>query len=309
MNKSISFSINHVEYKLESPEWWDEIEVDISNLDFSDQSVITNYCKEAFGADTGTKSTWKLAFKAHALYCSKYSVFPVYLAHCAKTGEEFVLASKIYADLFHLVYFFGKNVEWHHTYLAYSAAGAYEKLKQYSLAISWFEKATKYLAGAADDGTKYYASEAIKSIERIKNTADYKDLINNKRTANNNNYYFYIFYKNDELKLDDAELRLKEANMSVQRYEDVLKISYDQGPTMFVSHSCEDHALKTSQHIRSKTKHKSLMNSFDSLYKVSFNDLEEVLDEINTLIDVQCTLRDLTDGVIYNSWNQEIINE
>jgi len=40
--------------------------------------------------------------------------------------------------------------------------------------------------------------------------------------------------------------------------------------------------------------------------EIGIADLDEVLDEINTLIEVQCTLQDATSGYLFNSWNGEV---
>ena len=44
----------------------------------------------------------------------------------------------------------------------------------------------------------------------------------------------------------------------------------------------------------------------DKRFQISFDDLDEVLDEINTLIEVQITLQNATRGFLWNSWNGQL---
>jgi len=118
----IVFTFNEVQYKFVLPKWWNDFEIDISHLGFSDEREIDDFCRKNYGADTGTEATWKSALKAHALYNHKYNSFPVYIGHCASSGKENELAVKIYSDLFQLVHFWNDKSEWYHTYLAYEAA-------------------------------------------------------------------------------------------------------------------------------------------------------------------------------------------
>lgn len=41
-------------------------------------------------------------------------------------------------------------------------------------------------------------------------------------------------------------------------------------------------------------------------FDITFDNLDEVLDEINTLIEVQLALQDATKGFLFNSWNQSL---
>jgi hypothetical protein len=40
--------------------------------------------------------------------------------------------------------------------------------------------------------------------------------------------------------------------------------------------------------------------------EITFDDLEEVRTEIDTLIEVQETLQDATQGFIFNAWNRKL---
>jgi hypothetical protein len=51
-------------------------------------------------------------------------------------------------------------------------------------------------------------------------------------------------------------------------------------------------------------KYRALAAASDAYIEIKFEDLDEVLYEINTLIQVQITLQETTRGLMYCSWNQ-----
>ena len=51
-------------------------------------------------------------------------------------------------------------------------------------------------------------------------------------------------------------------------------------------------------------KHRALAAASNAYIEIKFESLDEVLDEINTLIQVQATLQQATGGLLYCSWNQ-----
>jgi len=48
------------------------------------------------------------------------------------------------------------------------------------------------------------------------------------------------------------------------------------------------------------------MADLDRRFEIHIDDLDDALDEINTLIEVQVTLQELTGGYMWNSWNEEV---
>lgn len=54
------------------------------------------------------------------------------------------------------------------------------------------------------------------------------------------------------------------------------------------------------------TPYASRLAGYDQWLEVAIDDLDEALDEINTLIILQGTLQDATQGYLYLDWNGEI---
>jgi hypothetical protein len=77
------------------------------------------------------------------------------------------------------------------------------------------------------------------------------------------------------------------------------------GPTLFVSISRGDYLETIVRSLVGRhRKYRKLIPGIDTEVKVEFHDLEEVLDDLDTLTNVQRGLQTGTGGLGYNSWNQ-----
>jgi tetratricopeptide (TPR) repeat protein len=117
--------------------------------------------------DTGTKRTWKQAFKVWAIASQRLNLFPVYLAHCYKSGGELEKAAKIFGDLYGLAGTQGKNKDWYRVYLSYNAGETYAELEDNDKAKDWFSRAARY-TGSSDSAISYYAGVAAKRLKALR---------------------------------------------------------------------------------------------------------------------------------------------
>jgi hypothetical protein len=96
-----------------------------------------------------------------------------------------------------------------------------------------------------------------------------------------------IFFRTGRGDLDTAATVLAGRGMSVRRefqpYGDELTVGYPDGPQLRVAFT--------------------QMSSCDARYEILIDDLDGVLDEINTLIEVQLTLQHATGRFTFHSWN------
>ena len=82
-------------------------------------------------------------------------------------------------------------------------------------------------------------------------------------------------------------------------------LRWGDGPTLYASIiRGEVAALLAGRLMGRGRKHRALADASDSYIEIKFESLDEVLDEINTLIQVQATLQKATGGLLYCSWNQ-----
>jgi tetratricopeptide (TPR) repeat protein len=153
-------------YTFELPSWWDSVRVDVPAT-LQTENDVRDYVGKQYGMDTGTKRTWKQAFKVWAIASQRLNLFPVYLAHCYKSGGELEKAAKIFGDLYGLAGTQGKNKDWYRVYLSYNAGETYAELEDNDKAKDWFSRAARY-TGSSDSAISYYAGVAAKRLKALR---------------------------------------------------------------------------------------------------------------------------------------------
>jgi len=115
-----------------------------------------------------------------------------------------------------------------------------------------------------------------------------------------------IYFRDPAFGLDEAYRVLKERGLSIQRDADDLKVQWQEGPVLFVKLTRGKGVQEEAAAVGEGTPHAKVMQGCDARFEISFDDLEEVLDEMNTLIEVQATLEHAVGGINYNTWNQRL---
>jgi hypothetical protein len=117
----------------------------------------------------------------------------------------------------------------------------------------------------------------------------------------------FLVYFRGTFTIDDAERALRATGMTVERDGDCVIARRKDGPELYVGLNAEDwvrlEALETAENHERPAIAECVMR-----YEVAFDDLEAVLDETNTLFEVQAALQDLTHGWILMSWNGNLID-
>jgi hypothetical protein len=106
--------------------------------------------------------------------------------------------------------------------------------------------------------------------------------------------------------LADATKVLSARGLSVKNVDGGLEVHWHDGPTLRVLLVAEPWVREEAVEISEDTPHETELARCAARFEIIFNDLDEVLAEINTLIEVQTTLQDATKGYLFNSWNHEI---
>ncbi len=115
-----------------------------------------------------------------------------------------------------------------------------------------------------------------------------------------------IFFHKPALGLDDAASALRAKGMTASRKGDVLSVVWKDSPTLHVHFVQGDGVRKDAVHVGRGKSLEALLRECDSAFVITFEDLDQVLDEANVLIEVQLDLQALTGGVIMRSWNDEL---
>ena len=113
-----------------------------------------------------------------------------------------------------------------------------------------------------------------------------------------------IFFRRSSFDLEAAETLLGDA----QRDGDTLLVtdSHDAGVELFIRYDAGSHVTRHAVKSAVDTPHEGELEHCNARFDIFFEDLEVVLDEINTLIDVQATLQDATKGFCYCDWNDSM---
>jgi hypothetical protein len=116
-----------------------------------------------------------------------------------------------------------------------------------------------------------------------------------------------IFFHGPTPTLADAGRLLAERGLQVAASDDRVAVrSAPDGPVLRLALARGPHVARDAEALSRGTPHDAAMRRFDARFEIEIADLATVLDEINTLIEVQLTLQEATRGYVYTSWNSAI---
>jgi hypothetical protein len=114
------------------------------------------------------------------------------------------------------------------------------------------------------------------------------------------------FCRDPDGKITNAQLGqwLKDRGLTVTGTEELLKVQWRNGPILSVS-TLKSKTIETVLRglVGRRRKYHDLVSGCDTQVKIELSDIDEVLDEMNTLIEVQATIQQATKGLVYTSWN------
>jgi hypothetical protein len=113
--------------------------------------------------------------------------------------------------------------------------------------------------------------------------------------------HFEVYFDGN-FTIDDAEKALRTTTMTVTRDGDAIDVQWKDGPILSMGLNEESWVELEAQEISEDHEVPALANC-KRRFEVLFDDLEEVLDDYNTLFEMQMTLQALTKGWILQSWN------
>jgi len=116
-----------------------------------------------------------------------------------------------------------------------------------------------------------------------------------------------LFFRDPEAAFTPKRMRqvLADKGMAPEGEAEPFALRWEDGPTLYVSIVRGEVApILASRLMGRGRKHRNLAESCDAYVEIKFESLDEVLDEINTLIIVQSALQQATGGLLYQSWNQ-----
>src|SRR4051812_9496782 len=115
-----------------------------------------------------------------------------------------------------------------------------------------------------------------------------------------------VFFRADAVTLDEAARRLAASGLRVDRAGDQLSVQLGAGPILRIKYARDARVTAEARAIGANTRHAAALGECDARFEVTFDDLAAVLDEVNTLIEVQMTLQETTRGFLYTAWNKAL---
>jgi hypothetical protein len=113
-----------------------------------------------------------------------------------------------------------------------------------------------------------------------------------------------ILFRGSDNGLEDARRLLASRRLTVTRRGGALAVRWRRGrPVLFIRFTRGKAVRREARWLAAGTPHGEQLGNCDAMYEITFKDLEKVLDEINSLIEVQWTLQDATQGYTYRAWN------
>src|SRR5262249_12547142 len=117
-------------------------------------------------------------------------------------------------------------------------------------------------------------------------------------------------FRSGRCDLQTAAEGLADRGMTVQRvardFGDELTVGYPRGPQLRVAFVREPYVQQEAAEISEGTPYAAEMSQCEARYEILVDDLDGVLDEINTVIEAQLTLPTATGGFMFNTWNGEL---
>ncbi len=117
-----------------------------------------------------------------------------------------------------------------------------------------------------------------------------------------------IIFLNNNIDIESAYKSLTEYSLAV-KWDSQERLSImcgDWNANIFIEIYRGEEAQDEIYKVSDGSEYEPYLNECDAFFAISFDNFEEVLDEINTLIDVTNCLQELTKGFLYYSWNQNI---
>lgn len=116
----------------------------------------------------------------------------------------------------------------------------------------------------------------------------------------------FLLYFEGATTIDDAERALRATKMSITREGDELTVRWKGGPAFYLGVSDEPHVVLEAAEVAEGHELPELAKCARR-FEVAFDDLDEVLDETNTLFELGATLQDRTRGYLVYAWNGNVI--
>jgi hypothetical protein len=115
-----------------------------------------------------------------------------------------------------------------------------------------------------------------------------------------------VLFPDSGVDLASARVALGATSLTVRGDNRELQISWHGGPVLRVTFERGPDVLAEARELGEGTPYAELLTRCNARFVITADDLDAVLDDTNTLIETQLTLQHATQGVLFNTWNDEL---
>ena len=112
-----------------------------------------------------------------------------------------------------------------------------------------------------------------------------------------------VFCRSGACDLDAAARSLTGYGLTATRHPDDLTVGRPGSPQFRVRLVVGESVRVEAAEIGEGTPHEAALRECDARFEIGIEDLDEALDEINTLMEVQGALQDASHGYLFLPWN------
>ena len=112
-----------------------------------------------------------------------------------------------------------------------------------------------------------------------------------------------IFFSSVACDLRAGAAALRGYGLHVVEHNDRLVACYEDSPQFVIRILSGPTVTAEAREIGAGTSHEAAMAKCDARFDIEIEDLDEELDEINTLIEVQAALQEASAGFLFTPWN------
>ncbi|MDR2328561.1 MAG: hypothetical protein LBE58_03120 [Comamonas sp.] len=117
----------------------------------------------------------------------------------------------------------------------------------------------------------------------------------------------FIFFRPGQATLSDAAQALHELGLEVDAQADCIEVSDTDSPTFRIYWETAAHVLAEAREIARHTAYGDAMAQCTERFAIQIEDLDDALDEVNTLMEIQATLQNISEGYLYLPWNESLL--
>ncbi|MFC1850878.1 hypothetical protein ACFL27_11850 [candidate division CSSED10-310 bacterium] len=115
-----------------------------------------------------------------------------------------------------------------------------------------------------------------------------------------------VFFQSDLCSFESAVESLSEYGLTVHCQGDLITAGRPGSPQYEITVSRETYVQEEAIEISTATPHAEAMSKCNTRFEIVIDDLDEALDEINTLIEVQSALQEASEGYLFIPWNDTL---